>query len=348
MGIVHRVGGLDAVVEAHQEGPQPCPGDEAHGFDPGVDGFEAQRLEEPELGQREDLEGDLHDHPGRPLGTEEEVAQIRSDGGTRDHRRLHPLTGGEHDGERNHQVLDAAVARRELAGAAGGDPAAHRRTLEGLGRVTEGVAARLQLVLKLETQLAGLDADQEVDLVEKRHPRHRRQVEGHSAADRQRRPGHRGAEPPRGNGHTALRGPPHQPRDQLGRGRPNHDRGPVRLLSLLAPLDGHRPGVAAVQLQVGAVGGERPTSQQLGQLRDPPRRGGRASAVRFQGRTHSATPRRRASSVSRKVASPSSSWGPTTRSALSRAAGMASAGTTARPARLSMATSLSLSPAAIT
>ena len=59
------------------------PGDEAHGFDPGVDGLEAQRLEEPEPGQREDLEGDLHDHPGRPLGAKEEVAQIRSDGGPR-------------------------------------------------------------------------------------------------------------------------------------------------------------------------------------------------------------------------------------------------------------------------
>ena len=171
-GIVQHVARLVLVVEAQQERPDAALHDAAHGLQTRVDRREQYRLEQPGLRQRHHAQRDLGDDAQSPLGTDEQLLDVRPE--RRPHRRLrlHHLTGREHGGQRHDQVLDAAVAGRELPGRPRRHPAAHGGTVERLRRVAERQTGIVQRPFQPVAAHAGLRGNEQVDAVDRRRRVH--------------------------------------------------------------------------------------------------------------------------------------------------------------------------------
>ena len=101
------------------------------------------------LGQvREQLHRHLGDVAEGALVADHDVADVGAGGAARHVLDARHLAAGEHDLAADDHVLDAAVERGELADAAGGDEAAHRRDRLALRRVAGGETDLAHLVLE--------------------------------------------------------------------------------------------------------------------------------------------------------------------------------------------------------
>ncbi len=136
-----------------------------------------QRMKRFALGQRRDAHAGFGEDAEAAFGSEHHFAQIDAGGRGRKGRDQQRALG-RLDAASGEQLLDAAVTQRLLAGRARGDPAAQRRILERLRKMTEGVALRAQLRLQIRTGDAGAEARQLRLAIEFDELRQPRQVDG--------------------------------------------------------------------------------------------------------------------------------------------------------------------------
>ncbi len=99
------------------------------------------------------------DDAERALGTDEQLVQVGSDGRCGRPARAHDPSVGEHDLEPDDQVLDLAVTRRVLAGAAAGDPATDGGELEALREVPDAESVTGELGFEVGPERAGAHLD---------------------------------------------------------------------------------------------------------------------------------------------------------------------------------------------
>src|SRR5581483_1087876 len=106
---------LELVVRAEDRGPPADAEHAPHGVERGRHRREREARELLRFRNRMEPEDDLGDDPERPLAAEEQLAEARTDGRAR--HRLEPddLAAREHGLEAEAEILDVAVARRELS-----------------------------------------------------------------------------------------------------------------------------------------------------------------------------------------------------------------------------------------
>ena len=127
----------------------------------------------------------LRDHAERALRADEQLRELGPDRVARHADGLDQPAGGRRDPQRQQQVLDLAVARREDARAAGGDVAADRRPLDRRRVVRQHQPAGVELGLEPAPVDARLGGDRHRALVDLDDPVERRHVDHDPAADRQ-------------------------------------------------------------------------------------------------------------------------------------------------------------------
>ena len=154
--------------------------------DAGAHGRERDRGEAALVGQRHELQRRPRDHAERALRADEQLRELRPDRVARDARRLHQPARRRRHAQRQHEVLDLAVAGREHARAARRDVAADRRPLDRRGVVRQHQPAGVELGLELAAVLAGLDGDGHRDLVDLDHLVERAEVDHDAAVDGKR------------------------------------------------------------------------------------------------------------------------------------------------------------------
>ena len=115
------------------------------------------------------------DDAERALRPDEQLGEVRPDGGGRRPARAHDGAVGQHDLETGDEVLDLAVAGGVLTRAAAGDPAADGGDLEALRVVPDAhPVVLLELVLEIRAERAGEhldDARGRVDVADARPDR---------------------------------------------------------------------------------------------------------------------------------------------------------------------------------
>ena len=120
-------------------------------------------------GHGDELQRRPRDHAERALRADEQLRQLGPIAcrGTRD--RVRQAAGRRRHAQRQHEVLDLAVAGGEHARAAGGDVAADRRPLDRRRVVRQHQPAGVQLGLELAAVLAGLHGHRHRDVVDLDH-----------------------------------------------------------------------------------------------------------------------------------------------------------------------------------
>ncbi len=219
--------------------------------DPRVDARERDRGEPPRGRQRHELQRGARDHAERALGADEQLRQLRSHRVPRDLDRLHQPARRRRDAQRQHEILDLAVAGREHAGAAGGDVAADRRPLDRRGVVRQHQPACVELGLEVAPVLAGLDGDRHRLLVDFDHRVERAEVDHDAAVDGQCTALRARSAAPRDDRHAPLGGDrQHGGYVLLGAGPHDHVR-PRDWRSCGLCVQGGPVGVRRVGVQLG-------------------------------------------------------------------------------------------------
>ena len=171
---------------------------------PALDGRERDGGEAALGRQRDELQRRPRDHAERALRADEQLRQLRPHRVPRDRDRVGQPAGRRRHAQRQHEVLDLAVAGREHAGAAGGDVAADRRPLDRRGVVRQHQPAGVQLGLELAPVLAGLHGHRHRDLVDLDHLGERAQVDHDAAVHGERAALRARAAAPRHDRHALL------------------------------------------------------------------------------------------------------------------------------------------------
>ena len=130
-------------------------------------------------------------HAERALGSDEDLSQVGTDrlAGMAAGTNERPI--GEHDVEAGDDVLDLAVARRELPGAATGDPPADRRQRHRLRPVPgREPVRRAQLVLEVVAEHPAVDRGDQRRVVDVDEAGDAAHVEHHAAVHGHRRTRH--------------------------------------------------------------------------------------------------------------------------------------------------------------
>ncbi len=122
----------------------------------------------------------LRDHAEDALGTDHHAVRAWAGAGARQAAALdHALR--RHGAQRFDEIVDMGVERREVAAAAGRDPAAERGIFEALREVAQGQAMRAQLRFERGPEAAGFDQGCARGLVDLLDLAHRAQVDGDRA-----------------------------------------------------------------------------------------------------------------------------------------------------------------------
>src|SRR5262249_39297210 len=132
--------------------------------------------------------------------------------GARRGDRLHELARGQHDLEPEHAVLDLSVLRRELPGAARGEPAAERRAMDRRREMPEREPFAGERVLEVLAVDAGLGFDDEALRIDAANFFDRLEIEHDAAAKRSRAAADARARAERDDGKAAL---VREPEDRL-------------------------------------------------------------------------------------------------------------------------------------
>ncbi len=135
-----------------------------------------QSMERFAFGQRRHAHAGLGEYAEAAFRAQHHFAQI-DPGRRRRKSRNQQRARGRLDAASSEQLLDAAIAQRLLAGGTRGDPAAQRRILEGLRKMTERIALRAQLRFQIRTGDAGAETRQLRLAVELDELRQARQVD---------------------------------------------------------------------------------------------------------------------------------------------------------------------------
>ncbi len=251
-GLVVAVG-LGGVVQTQHRGGRPPSQDPAADLEPVGEGLEADG-EAPLVGR-----GGVHaqagpgDDPERALAADEQLVEIGS-------RRLPGVAAGgdhgavgQHDVEADDHVLDLAVAGRELAGAATGQPAADGREGDRLRPVPAREAVGgAQLVFEVVAEGAGPHVDGERRVVDVDDAGQVAEIEDDAAVERDRRAAHPAAPGRGGDGDAGLVADAEDGRDLVGRVGTRHGGRQAGDLAVERPRHGQGPPVAA-----GFGGGRR-------------------------------------------------------------------------------------------
>jgi hypothetical protein len=192
-------------------------------------------------GQRGRPQDDVGEEPEPALRPEDELAQVRAGGGGGERRQVERPGGRLEDAARE-QLLDAADAQTPHPRAAGRDPAPDRRELERLRLVAHRQAVGGERLGEGWPGGPGARRHQAAPLVDGRHARDARQVDGD-----ERVPRRTGVDPAHDARAAAVR-------DEAGAGRAGQvedraDLGPVRRCR-----DRVRDRVEAAEPQVEEVG----------------------------------------------------------------------------------------------
>ncbi len=185
-------------------------------------------------GAASDPERCLGDDAERALAADDNVEQARARRRGRAAPSEHELASRRREPQAEHDVVDAAVARRRLTGGARGDVAAERRLLVALGVVPERQAVRLEGPLDVgaaQPRLEGRETGILIDVEQLIHPS---QVDGDHAGER--------ALPAAGGPHAA-----HDARATTE----GHDRDALGAAHLEEPL--HLPRVSRLDDGVGRL-----------------------------------------------------------------------------------------------
>ncbi len=151
----------------------------------GVEGRPAPALVDPHLRQRPDPDGHRRDHPERPLGAEEQLAEIGA-GGTGRRMTEDDVAGRRGDLEARHQGVEATVARRRLAAGAGRREAADGGVLERLREVAERQAVLGQERLGLRAAQPRLEGGGHRHRVDREQPLQPDEVEAEHTGEARR------------------------------------------------------------------------------------------------------------------------------------------------------------------
>ncbi len=183
-----------------------------------------------------------HD-PQRALRPDEQLVEVGADGSGRGAAGAHDAAVGEHDLEADDEVLDLAVARRVLAGAATGDPAADRGQVEALREVADAQVVTGEFGLEVGSERAGGDLDDarlSIDVADAAQPG---DVEQH-AAERRNGATRDAAAAGDDRQRDALAVADRGDRGDLLRGRRSADRGSTaRHVAGQRPVQSERPPV---------------------------------------------------------------------------------------------------------
>ena len=219
------------------------------------------------LGHRHDREGGARDHAERALGADEHLRQLGADGVARHRDGVDQPAGRRRHPQRQHEILDLAVAGREHPRAARRDVAADRRPLDRRGVMRQHQPARVELVLELAAVLARLHGHCHRGLVDLEHLVKRAQVDNDAAMDGQRPALGAGAAAPWDHRHAVLVGDLEHGRDFLFGTWPYDGVGARQRRS--CGLCGQRRPVriGGVLLELVRCGKNRPCAQRGGERR---------------------------------------------------------------------------------
>ena len=218
--------------------------------DAGAHGRERDGGETALGGYRDELQRRPRDHAERALRADEQLRQLGAHRVPRHRDRVGQAAGRRRHAQRQHEILDLAVAGREHAGPAGGDVAADRRPLDRRGIVRQHQPAGVQLGLELAPVLAGLHGHGHRDLVDLDHLGERAQVDHDAAVHGERAALGAGAAAPRHHRHAVL-----------VRDRQRRLRRPLRCVAVrprpVAPMASRRPSRQCRPVGVRRVGVQR-------------------------------------------------------------------------------------------
>jgi hypothetical protein len=222
---------LGAVEHAQRRRRRLLAQGEAHRGQRVVERGQGERGQKSGLGAPVDAQHGGGDEAEPSLATAQRARQVRTARSPRRDPGVHRPAVGQHGRDPEHRVLDAAVARRRLAGRAHGDEPADRRSQRRGREVAEREPARHQDALERERGQPGLDVDDQRGLVEVEDVAHPPAVDV-QARPRARRPVARGGARAVADRDDGGPGTPGQRDDlrHLGRGsRLHHPGGALRL-----------------------------------------------------------------------------------------------------------------------
>ena len=164
------IGGLGGVVEPDDRRPPTLPHDLPNRFEPAREILELEGDTSPRLGTRAHREGHLCHDSEQPLAPHEELLQVRARCRSGRASRPQDAPVREHHLEREHDVFDTPVKRRELARGAGGNPAADRRELHRLRPVADRESFLLDLLLRIDPHRSRTESRDHRDGIEVPEP----------------------------------------------------------------------------------------------------------------------------------------------------------------------------------
>ena len=210
---------------------------------------------------------DSSDHSERSFTTEEQLREIGAS------RRPWRTSGaddasvGEDDFESDDHVLDLAVTRRVLTGAAARDPTTNGRDVETLRKVADRHSVVRESLLEIGSEGAGTDVDDQGHVVDVVHTVQCRHVENDSTVARNRGAAHTATTTGRGERDSFAVADGGDPRHLVGRRRTAYDRTLRRDFAVERPTHGEGPPVATRLCSGHVVGVGVADGRQFGENR---------------------------------------------------------------------------------